>query len=315
MTNEAVKLVLFASSSVVIPTINKLLQAGQLVGVVLTARTDADAMQLKQQLDQGNIPNIYYQAEYPEQTAHQIESWQANTGLIFTFSHKLPVSIIDACRKGFYNLHASALPQYRGAMPLYWQIRNRENQSYLSMIKVEEAFDSGDIMLQQAMPLHTLDTLNSLGHLMAELSADFVQHFIAKLQDSTLIAKPQLIDLDLPLIAAPMPSQQDLMINWQTMNSEDIAALARAGNPLFSGAMLVWNQSFIGLLQATPVKHANYGVPAGTVLHIGEPEGLIVATLDGALRLDILTITEGVFSGLSFAERFGLDAGVPFDSI
>ncbi len=315
MTNEAVKLVLFASSSVVIPTINKLLQAGQLVGVVLTARTDADAMQLKQQLDQGNIPNICYQAEYPEQTAHQIESWRANTGLIFTFSHKLPLSIINACSKGFYNLHASALPQYRGAMPLYWQIRNRESQSCLSMIKVEEVFDSGDIMLQQAMPLHALDTLNSLGHLMAEQSADFVQKFLAKLQDSTLVAKPQLSDFDSSLIAAPMPNQQDLMINWQTMNSEDIAALARAGNPLFNGAMLVWNQSFIGLLQATPVKHANYGVPAGTVLHIGEPEGLIVATLDGALRLDILTITEGVFSGLAFAERFGLDAGVQFDSI
>jgi len=321
MENEAIRLVLFASSSVVIPTINKLLQAGQLVGVVLTARNDADAMQLKQQLDQGNIPNTYYQPENPEQMAHQVESWRANTGLIFTFSHKLPLSIINACSKGFYNLHASALPQYRGAMPLYWQIRNRESQSYLSMIKVEEAFDSGDIMLQQAMPLHALDTLNSLGRVMAEQSAEFVQEFIAKLQDNTLIAQPQSIkplkpsDVDSALIAAPMPTQQDLMINWQTMNSDDIAALARAGNPLFNGAMLIWNQSFIGLLQATPVKHPNYGVPAGTVLHRGEPEGLIVATLDGALRLDILTITEGVFSGFSFAERFGLDAGVQFDSI
>lgn len=315
MTNEAVKLVLFASSSVVNPTINKLLQAGQLVGVVLTARGDADAMQLKQQLDQGNIPNICYQIENPEQTAHQIESWQANTGLIFTFSHKLPLSIINACNKGFYNLHASALPQYRGAMPLYWQIRNREQQSCLSIIKVEEAFDSGDIMLQQVMPLHALDTLNSLGYVMAEQSANFVHDFLVKLQENTLTAQPQLSEIDSPLIAAPMPTQQDLMINWQSMNSEDIAALARAGNPLFHGAMLVWNQSLIGLLQATPVKQANYGVPAGTVLHIGEPEGLIVATLDGALRLDILTITEGVFSGLAFAERFDLDAGVLFTDI
>ncbi|WP_017222182.1 methionyl-tRNA formyltransferase [Moritella dasanensis] len=314
MENEAIRLVLFASSSVVIPTINKLLQAGQLVGVVLTARNDADAMQLKQQLDQGNIPNTYYQPENPEQMAHQVESWRANTGLIFTFSHKLPLSIINACSKGFYNLHASALPQYRGAMPLYWQIRNRESQSYLSMIKVEEAFDSGDIMLQQAMPLHALDTLNSLGRVMAEQSAEFVQEFIVKLQDNRLVAKPQLSEIGLALIAAPMPSQQDLMINWQSMNSHDISALARAGNPLFNGAMLVWNQSIIGLLQATPVQQPNYGVPAGTVLHIGEPEGLIVATLDGALRLDVLTITEGVFSGLTFSERFGLDAGILFGS-
>jgi len=312
MENEALRLVMFASSSVVIPTINKLLQAGQLVGVILTARSDADAIQLKQQLDQGNIPNMYYQAELPQQTEDQIESWRANTGLIFTFAHKLPPSIINSCNKGFYNLHASALPQYRGAMPLYWQIRNREKHSYLSIIKVEEAFDQGDIMMQQLMPLHALDTLNSLGHVMAELSASFIHAFLTGLQGNTLTAKPQQEITDTELISAPMPTQQDLMINWNTMGSADISALARAANPVFNGAILTWNHSLIGLLQATPIKYPRYDMPPGTVLHIGEPEGLIVATLDGALRLDVLTITEGVFSGLAFADRFGLDAGVQF---
>ena len=84
--------------------------------------------------------------------------------------------------------------------------------------------------------------------------------------------------------------------------------------PCLTGPWLVWQQAFVGLLQATVVEHPAYGVPAGTVLHIGEPEGVIVASKGGALRLDILTITEGIFTGLAFAERFGLDAGVAFEN-
>lgn len=313
MAHEGIKLVLFASSSVVIPTINCLLQAGQLVGVILTQRYDADAVQLKQQLDQANIPNCYYQDEDPSQIAHQIETWRANTGLIYTFSHKIPLGIINTFSRGFYNLHASNLPHYRGVMPLYWQIRNREKQSYLSMIKVSEEFDTGDIVLQQTMPLHALDTLNSLGHTMAQHSAIFLQTFLTQLQANTLQTKPQSINAETELLLAPMPTQQDLRVDWCTMTADDISALARAGNPVFNGATLLWNQSVIGLLQATRVKQESYGVPAGTVLHLGEPEGLIVATIDGALRLDVLTVSEGVFSGLAFAQRFGLDAGMKFD--
>lgn len=309
MDNSDIKIVLFAASSVVIPTINELLQSQQLAGVVLTARLDSDSIQLQQQLDLAKIPNIRYQVKKPELTVFQIESWQANIGLIFTFSHKLPSAVINAFTLGLFNLHASALPKYRGAMPLYWQIRNRENQGCLSMIKVEESFDSGDILLQQALALHPLDTLNSFGNTMASSSVDFVRQFITRLENNTLVARPQTGEA----MFAPMPAQQDLMINWQTMKGEDISAMARAGNPLFNGVMLVWQQALVGLLQATVVEHPTYGVPAGTVLHIGEPEGVIVATLDGALRLDILTITEGVFTGLAFAERFGLDAGVAFD--
>lgn len=311
MTDEAIKIVLFAASTIVVPTLNKLLHAEQLAGVVITGRIDADSAQLEQQLNLANIPNIRYQAGNPLHTVQQVETWRGNSGLIFTFSHKLPLIIIKAFSNGLYNLHASNLPKYRGAMPLYWQIRNQESQGCLTIIKAEQEFDTGDIMLQQSIPLHALDTLYSFGHVMAEHSVDFVQMFIGKLQDKTLIAKPQQGEV----CGAPMPEQQDLIVNWQTMNGESISAMARAGNPLFNGAMIMWQQSFVGLLQATRVNHPAYGVPAGTILHLGEPEGLLVATLDGALRLDVLTVSEGTFSGLTFAERFGLDAGMQFDDI
>ncbi|EDM67135.1 methionyl-tRNA formyltransferase [Moritella sp. PE36] len=288
-----------------------LLDSQYSVLVVLNEQGDSDCMQLEQQLHHMNVPAIRYQTNQPELVVYQIKSRQADLGLIYTFSHKLPAVVLNAFDGGLFNLHASALPQYRGSMPLYWQIRNRETESYLSIIKVEDEFDTGDIMLQQIMTLSPLDTLNSVAHTLAQQAPQFIQDFMTRYANDELTAVAQQGEAS----NARMPTQKDMLINWKTMKSEEIAAAARAGNPLFNGMTIIWKQSYMGLLQATSIEHPNYGVPAGTVLHIGEPEGVVVATLDGALRLDVLTIAEGVFSGLAFAERFGLDAGMQFELI
>jgi methionyl-tRNA formyltransferase len=306
MTNKTIKVALFAASSVSIPVINQLLQSGHLAGVILSARQDPDAQQLSTQLQQAGIPFQVFQEDHPAAILPHIDSWQANTGLIYTYSHKLPEEITQAFHQGVYNLHASALPKYRGVMPLYWQIRNRETQSVLTMIQVNQGLDTGDIVFQQALPIEPLDTLNTLARTMAEQAPGFVHAFIDQLASDALQPEPQTGEPT----QAPMPTQDDLQIDWQTMHSEEIAATARAGNPLFNGCLIQWQQSFIGLLQATPVEQPNYGVAPGTVLHVGAPEGLLVATCNGAIRLDIITVSEGVFSGLTFAERFKLDAGV-----
>ncbi len=313
MNHRDYKIVLFASSSIVISTLNTLLETQQLAGVILTDRVDTDTMQLEQQLNQANIPYVRYQPSNPEVVLDHVALWQGNLGLIFTFTHKLPVSLLNAFPEGIYNLHASSLPKYRGAMPLYWQIRNQESEGCLSIVKVEAEFDCGDIMTQQTFSIQPTDTLNSLGFVVAEHTPDFVKTFLTKLKEGGLAGVPQKDTSLTDPLKAPMPSQKDLTIDWPSMTSQEIAAMARAGNPLFNGALMVWRHSMIGLLQATPVEHPSYGVPPGTVLHIGEPEGVIVATKSGALRLDILTITEGVFSGVAFSERFGLDAGVQLD--
>lgn len=306
--NKTLKFVVFAASCIVIPTINRLLQQQQLAGVVLIERIDNDSHQLEQQLHQAQIAYLRYNTKQPEQVANQLEKWQADVGLIFTFAHILPANILNKTRLGMFNLHASSLPKYKGAMPLYWQIRHGETESELSLIKVESSVDSGDIALQMPLSIHPLDTLQSLTATVAAQTPILVEQFIERLSSDSLVLKPQVGDSTF----APRPSQQDLIVNWQQMTAQDICCAARAGNPTLNGIAIMWNQNFIGLLQATEVEYANYGLPAGTVLHVGEPEGVIIATKQGSLRLDVIAITEGVYGGLAFASRFKLDAGVQF---
>ena len=105
-------------------------------------------------------------------------------------------------------------------------------------------------------------------------------------------------------------SEGDFVVDWKTMSAQQISQLARASNAQFGGCRVSLANTELGLFQATPVSHSTFGVPAGTVCHVGEPEGVIVATHDGAIRIDVLSNADGIFSGINFFDRFGIDAGM-----
>ena len=99
------------------------------------------------------------------------------------------------------------------------------------------------------------------------------------------------------------------------MTALEISALCRASNAQPNGAWCHIHKVPIHVMQAMPVERQHYGVEPATILAIGEAEGLVVSTLEGALRLDILACADGVFSGFTFAERFQLDVGMTLSSV
>jgi methionyl-tRNA formyltransferase len=96
------------------------------------------------------------------------------------------------------------------------------------------------------------------------------------------------------------------------MGAKQIVDMARAGNPVFNGCVIRLGQTPLSLLQASVVDYPTYGVTPGTICHSGEPDGVIVATADGALRLDVMANMDGVFSANAFVERFQISAGMTF---
>ncbi|EIE7518970.1 hypothetical protein NI385_12850 [Vibrio parahaemolyticus] len=64
------------------------------------------------------------------------------------------------------------------------------------------------------------------------------------------------------------------------------------------------------LLQVSPSDMPTYGVPAGTILCVSIDQGLLVALMDEAVRIDVVACPEGVFDGYRFAQMVGLQAGI-----
>ncbi|NOR58973.1 MAG: methionyl-tRNA formyltransferase [Sulfurimonas sp.] len=306
------KITLFTSSSVSLNLISYLLSKNILACVVISSRMDSDANLLLQTLIQQNIPYFQFDEKENNKNLEILKQIQSDVALVFSFPYKLSETVLECFNSNVFNIHASALPKYKGSQPLFWQLRNGERTSALTLFKMTQGFDSGDIIIQKDFNINEKDTVGILTGILSQLVIVIVEDFLDLLEQhgTTLPASAQIGEES----QAPKLEHKDIIIDWENMTSNDIVNLARACNPIFGGAQTLRNNSTICILEATAVTLSNLGLDAGTILHIGSPDGLIVATIDSSIRLDIVSVPDGFFSGLRFAKRFNVDAGEKFSS-
>lgn len=306
------KITLFSSSSVSLNLISYLISKKLLACVVVTSRTDTDANMLLQTLMQHNIAHFKFNEKDDKTNLDILKQLDSNLALVFSFSHKLSASILEHFNHNIFNFHASLLPKYRGSQPIFWQLKNGDTHSGLTLCRMSENLDDGEIIIQKEFDINNKDTAGILTGIISQLVLNLTDDFLELLSQhgTTLPASAQIGDIS----HAPQIQHQDICIDWERMSSFDIVNLARACNPIFGGAQTKWKDSYISIVEATAVDMPNLGLSAGTVLHIGYPEGLIISTIDSAVRIDIVSVPDGFFSGLRFAKRFNLDAGEKFSS-
>ncbi|WP_018415794.1 formyltransferase family protein [Teredinibacter turnerae] len=325
MSDKSTKpLVVFTASSLALPLLSQLQKNGQLATVILPALDNSspfahEVFNLRARLHEKDIPYLNCGQAQLSELAHDLDRMQVEVGVIFTYPHVLPEKLLAYFAHGVFNLHGSRLPAYPGPCPLYWQIRNREPVLTLTLHKATNEPDQGDIVAARDIPIHPLDTLQSLSNQMAWLALPLIAELQRGLGGPELTCQPQFAaDKNWESIPgknyARRPRASDLQIIWQNMSAEAISAMCRAGAGQPFSALFYYNNCPLLLQQATPVDYPQFGIAAGTILFIGEPEGLIVATRENAVRLDIISCADGLFTGYAFAERFSLDAGIQLKS-
>lgn len=308
---------IFACGNLALPVIAMLRECNQLGAVIIPAPSElgslyGEAIHLAQTLQQAQINFFYTTKNKLLNIPKLLDNQQIELGLIFTFPHILPSEVLNYFNGNCYNLHASALPAYSGPCPLYWQIRNQETHTAIALQKAELKADTGKVLHAHNLPIDPLDTLQRLGNQISWQAQSVVKEFLdGATLASTATQLPLPRDVTQPGVQyARRPTPNDSAIHFETQTPAEISAMCRAGAGQPYAATFSISGVAIYLLQATPVNQPCYGTQPGTVLMVGEPEGLIVATSHGAIRLDILSSIDGTFSGLAFAERFGIDAGV-----
>ena len=88
--------------------------------------------------------------------------------VVAAYGKILPKPLLDLPPRGAINVHASLLPRYRGAAPIQRAILAGDTQTGITIMRMNERMDAGDILLQEAVPIHEDDTSDTLG---ARLSA------------------------------------------------------------------------------------------------------------------------------------------------
>lgn len=128
----------------------------------------------------------------------------------------LPELIWNMPASGTFNLHASLLPQYRGAAPINWAIINGENKSGVTSFFLKHAIDTGNIILQEEETIDYHDTAGTLHDKLMLKGASLVLRTVQLIASNNIqtIEQSALMNSNIPLKTAPKIFKEDCRINF-----------------------------------------------------------------------------------------------------
>ena len=106
--------------------------------------------------------------------------------VVAAFGQILSKEILELPRYGCVNVHASLLPKYRGAAPIQWAVINGEEKSGVTIMQMDAGLDTGDILLQEEIPLAADETGESLYNKMARLGGELLVKALPMIEEGTL---------------------------------------------------------------------------------------------------------------------------------
>jgi methionyl-tRNA formyltransferase len=156
-----------------------------------------------------------------------LSALNANLQIVVAF-RMLPKVVWDMPELGTFNLHASLLPQYRGAAPINHVIINGEKKTGLTTFFIDEKIDTGRIIKQEEMEIREQETFGELHDRMKEKGAALIIQTIDLILSKKVTAVKQsfFIDSDKQLKSAPKIFKEDCRIDW-SKSAEKINNLVR----------------------------------------------------------------------------------------
>ncbi|MCW3085058.1 MAG: hypothetical protein JWP12_2424 [Bacteroidetes bacterium] len=306
------RIVILCNDRLALPALSQLAQSGLVVAAGTTDRVSETQMLIRQLCTQGKIPvQQFSRKNFNADLSAWLIQHQPDVVLVKTFPWKIPAECLSIPKQGFINFHYAPLPEWRGSNPLFWMIRNRASIAGVSVHRMAEEFDNGDILFSQSLSLSTETTFGmlctQLAYAGAELTGKLIQGIAAG------ILKPQPQDHSkAKWYGRPKPS--DLFIDWNTMPMIEVRALVKACNPWNKGAGTRGNGWTFGItdVSLSPVAVPENTLP-GTILELDENKGLVIACSDKrAIRVDIIYCEEGFYPGhrlILFGFKKGLRLG------
>lgn len=120
-----------------------------------------------------------------------LQAYTLDVGIVSCFPYRLQNSLLQIPRLGCYNLHPSLLPQYRGPSPLFWQFRNGEVQTGVSLHKMVQTIDAGPIVAREQVPIIDGISEAELSLLCATTGNALIQTLLQQLESESLCLTAQ----------------------------------------------------------------------------------------------------------------------------
>ncbi|MCU0421991.1 MAG: hypothetical protein MUC81_04190 [Bacteroidia bacterium] len=225
-----------------------------------------------------------------------------NVLLVYGFPWLIPIKVINKLSNSIFNFHFGLFPKYKGADPIFWQIKNGESQAGLTVHRVTKEMDAGPVVIEHKVDLQQDETYGMHCIRMGFEAITVLQYLLTNLNN--LNEQIQTVDTSRNEYWLK-PTTSELEIDWATQTSHEIIRLVNAANPKYGGITTYLGENELRLLEVSPIEIEISGMPeAGTIVYADIIYGLIVACCDQrCLRLQIIQTRDGYLSG---SKLFGL---------
>ena len=303
------RIVFMGTPEFAVPSLDKLLQAEyNIVGVITAPDKPAGrGMSLQQSAIKKFALEKGLKILQPEKLKDpvflkELKSLNADMQVVVAF-RMLPEVVWNMPPMGTINLHASLLPQYRGAAPINWAIINGEKETGVTTFKLQHQIDTGNILLQEEITIGEDETAGELHDKMKEIGAKLLVKTVKELVQGNLNSIPQSWsdrDGQTMLKHAPKLSTETSKINWNK-NVDEVYDLIRGLSP-YPSAFTFLNDKTLKIYKATKeiiqpaIAPGEFETDKKTFLKFACNDGYISVTeiqLEGKKRMSIQDFLRG----------------------
>ena len=238
-------------------------------------------------------PVILKDADFLE----ELKSYKADLQVVVAF-RMLPEVVWSMPPMGTFNLHASLLPQYRGAAPINWAIINGEEKTGITTFFLQQKIDTGKIIFQEEEPIAYSDTVGDLYERLMSKGAALVLKTVRAIEAGTVEEYAQVEEEDMK--KAPKIFKETCEIDWQA-DAETIRNFVRGLSPYPAAWTTIQDKS----LKLFEVDHASdtpklepgqFHTNGKHYLHVGTGKGVLSVKslqLQGKRRMSISEFLAG----------------------
>jgi methionyl-tRNA formyltransferase len=218
----------------------------EVIGVVTTQDKPAgrglklQSSEVKKYAIENNIPVLQPPKLKDPDFIQALSNWNADVFVVVAF-RMLPAQVYEIPPKGAFNVHASLLPQYRGAAPIHWAIMNGETKTGVTTFFLNNEIDCGDIILQQETDILPEETTGELYDRLKIMGADAALKTLDLIEKGNITLLQQPSNTGKPLVQAPKIHKEDTIINWNT-SAKDIINKIRGLSP-YPGAVTFFKRN------------------------------------------------------------------------
>jgi len=288
------RIVFFGTSDFAVPSLERLMGKGHELCAVVTqpSRRKGRSLALAEPpvkilLNGGSIPIYQPQEASGEAITKALLTYEPDLFVVVEFGQILKESSLKIPKKFCLNLHASLLPEYRGAAPINWSVINGDKKTGLTTMRMDARMDAGDIILQREADISDYDTSQTLRPKLAAIGAELLLETIEIIAAGKALFTKQD---EKKATYAPKLKKEDGLIDW-SMSARDIHNRVRGLAP-WPSAYTHWKEKLIKIWSSEAASQPASKDGIGIIAQV-DKNGITVGTGTGYLIIKELQLEGG----------------------